>query len=254
MTPNFKKHAEMGGEDEKKEGNAVALKLPTFWTSQPQVWFSQAEAQFAIKNITAQTTKYYYVVAALDQQAAGRLVDILAVAPTGECYSELKARLLSTYGLGRQERAAKLLHMNGLGDRKPSELMDQMLSLLGGDHSCLLFEQLYLEQLPEDIRLQVARDDFTNPRDLAAKADILWQAKNSGAQDIARIERREERRETIASRPREERRETIASRPRTPVQTRKGYCTYHMRFGAKAYQCQPPCSYKAAGNADTGSH
>ena len=49
-----------------QQQNAVSLKLPAFWTSQPKVWFQQSEAQFAWRNITADDTKYYYVVAALD--------------------------------------------------------------------------------------------------------------------------------------------------------------------------------------------
>ena len=49
------------------EEHAVSLKLPTFWNSQPEVWLAQAEAQFNIRGITADETKYYYVVAALDQ-------------------------------------------------------------------------------------------------------------------------------------------------------------------------------------------
>ncbi|KRX25725.1 hypothetical protein T07_516 [Trichinella nelsoni] len=32
--------------------NAVLLKLPTFWTSQPQVWFEQAGVQFHIRRAT----------------------------------------------------------------------------------------------------------------------------------------------------------------------------------------------------------
>lgn len=56
---------------------AVSLKLPMFWTSQPQVWFQQAEAQFHIRRITADDTKYYYVVSALDQEPDGRLVHYL---------------------------------------------------------------------------------------------------------------------------------------------------------------------------------
>ena len=45
--------------------HAVSLKLPTFWTAQPEVWFTKAEAQFNLCGITAFNTKYYYVLAAL---------------------------------------------------------------------------------------------------------------------------------------------------------------------------------------------
>ena len=42
-----------------------------------QVWFAQAEAQFHIRKITEDETKFYYVVAALDQQTASRITDNL---------------------------------------------------------------------------------------------------------------------------------------------------------------------------------
>ncbi|KAK4325415.1 hypothetical protein Pmani_004010 [Petrolisthes manimaculis] len=64
--------------------------------------------------------------------------------------------------------------MDGLGDRKPSELINEMLALMEGHKSCLLFEQIFLEQMPEDIRLLLAQDTFTDPRGLAARADELW--------------------------------------------------------------------------------
>ena len=54
--------------------------------------------------------------------------------------------------------AAKLLHMDGLGDRKPSMLMNNMLALMDGHKPCLLFEQVFLEQMLEDIRLLLADD------------------------------------------------------------------------------------------------
>jgi len=57
------------------DNNAVALKLPVFWTQQPQVWFLQTEAQFNIRKIADDTTMYYYVVSLLDQSTARRITD-----------------------------------------------------------------------------------------------------------------------------------------------------------------------------------
>ena len=62
-----------------------------------------------------------------------------------------------------------------------------MLSLLADHGFCFLAEQLFLEQLPEDIRLQLSNDDFTNPRALATKADVLWIAKQQAATTINKV-------------------------------------------------------------------
>ena len=45
--------------------SAVTLKLPNFWTTHPEIWFAQAEAQFNIRGVTSDDTKYYYAVAAV---------------------------------------------------------------------------------------------------------------------------------------------------------------------------------------------
>ncbi|GFO12380.1 retrovirus-related pol polyprotein [Plakobranchus ocellatus] len=43
--------------------------------------------------------------------------------------------------------------MNGLGDNKPSELMDNKLSLLGQHQLCFLFKQIFFQQLPDHVAL-----------------------------------------------------------------------------------------------------
>ena len=48
----------------------VALKLPIFWPEAAEVWFAQADAQFAIKSITVSKTKFYHKVANLPQDVA----------------------------------------------------------------------------------------------------------------------------------------------------------------------------------------
>ena len=81
------------------ETNAVAIKLPTFWAQQPEVCFLQAEAQFHIRKITDDTTKYYHVVAALDQETSGRILSTLSSPPTDNKYMDLKQPKLTYCGL-----------------------------------------------------------------------------------------------------------------------------------------------------------
>ena len=93
---------------EAPDTNEVALKLPAFWVDQPRVWLQQAEAQFALKNITADVTKYYYVVAALDQTTALRIVDILEDPPEHGKYDNLRRRLTDVFGLSPRQRADRV--------------------------------------------------------------------------------------------------------------------------------------------------
>ena len=78
--------------------HAVTLKLPPFWTTQPRSWFTQAEAQFIIRGIINDDTKYY-ILASLDQDTATRLLDLLENPPEDGKYQAIKARLLDTFGL-----------------------------------------------------------------------------------------------------------------------------------------------------------
>ena len=45
--------------------NNAFIKLPEFWEFSPTAWFAQTEAQFAIRDVTDDTTRYYHVVSAL---------------------------------------------------------------------------------------------------------------------------------------------------------------------------------------------
>ena len=111
--------------------HTVTLKLPSFWSTQPRSWFTQAEAQFIIKGIVNDDTKYYYILASLDQDTAARLLHLLENPPTEGKYRAIKTGLLDTFGLSELERASQILHIHLLGAAKPSKLMDEMLALLG---------------------------------------------------------------------------------------------------------------------------
>ena len=220
---------------DQQEANAVALKLPVFWPEEPEVWFSQAEAQFELRNITQDATKYHYVVASLDQATAKRLLDLLQNPPATNKYDAIRLRLLQTFCLDDSQRASRLLHMSGLGDDKPSVLMDNMLSLLGQHDPCFLFRQIFLEQMPDSIRSHLIRANIQDPRQLAVAADELWNSQQT----------------STANTVYKDKRQNWKPRPRssaTPTTSTGNLCFYHTHFGAKARQCRPPCDFQVQGN------
>lgn len=70
--------------------NVVLLKLLEFWELAAAVWFPQVEVQ-----ISADDTKYYYVIAALGSSTESRLVSLITNPPAIGKYEVLKAHLLS---------------------------------------------------------------------------------------------------------------------------------------------------------------
>ena len=214
--------------------NAVSIKLPIFWSSEAHVQFSQAEAQFNVRGITADDTRYYYLLSALDQTTATLLLDLIQRPPTENKYTALKDHLLDTFGLTERERASQLLRFRPLGDSKPSSLMDEMLALLGDHRPCLLFQQLFLQRLPEDIRIQLADAKFEDVRQLVREADALWAARDMGISTNA-IQRRQ----------------PVKKRAETRSNTTAGKCCYyHRTFGDSARQCREPCTWQ--GNDQAG--
>lgn len=230
------------------EGNyAVSLKLPTFWTEQPIIWFTQTEAQFVLRNISVDSTKYYHVVAALDQSTAKRVITVLSNPPADGKYQALKDILTKTYGLSAAERASQLLHLPGLGDGKPSEYMDNMLALLGAHTPCFLFRQLFTEQMPASMRPHLARIDVEDYRVLAQEADKLWYSHSSTTCDVIAERNKPQPRQSTKYRPKPAN-ATPSGENSTPADNSE--CYYHRRFGAQARQCRPPCSFPGNDQTD----
>jgi hypothetical protein len=235
----------MSDSDEKLSNSSMiaavqTCKLPPFWPEDPTTWIEQVEAQFHLRHVTADSTKFYHLVAALDPSTARRLRDTIKNAPNGSRYEALKTHLISTFSLTESERANRLLNLRGLGARKPSELMDEMTALLEGQTPCFIFKQLFINQLPESLQVQMATVEFENTREFALKADQFWNAKISADQNSSNSINR------VMPNHFSEKRQQPRRIPINP----ESLCYYHTRYGSNAHKCQQPCSFSGKVQAD----
>ena len=79
------------------------MKLPVFWPDVAEVWFAQADAQFAIRNMTVSKTKFYPVVAVLPQEVASQILDLIRAPPAGDPYGVLHEFLITLYMLNHYQ-------------------------------------------------------------------------------------------------------------------------------------------------------
>ncbi|XP_018493714.1 uncharacterized protein LOC108863705, partial [Galendromus occidentalis] len=78
--------------------SAVSLKLPPFWPKQATVWFTTVEAQFSLRRIVDDQTKFEYALTALDSDTQERVGDFFDDLPAvGTRYSAFKARVLDSF-------------------------------------------------------------------------------------------------------------------------------------------------------------
>jgi len=142
--------------------------------------------------------------------------------------------------LTESERANRLLNLHGLDDRKLSELMDEMVALLEEQRPCFIFRQLFINQLPASLQVQMANVEFQDAHQFAHEADKYWNAKviadSSNHSSISRVVP-----EKISA-PRQ--------RPSEVPLKEKSLCFFHAKYGSKAHRCRQPCSFK--GNSQAG--
>ena len=96
--------------------NAVSVQLPSFWSEDPELWFLRVEAQFSLRNVTNDDTKFYNVVSALDNTASVEIKNVLLHPPAQGKYGALKSALLAAFATSQAQKDAELLAISGLWD------------------------------------------------------------------------------------------------------------------------------------------
>ncbi len=131
-----------------------------------------------------------------------------------------------------------------------------MLALRGGYSSDILFRELFLRHLPEQVRVALATSFTTDLRALAKEADKLYLAKRRVG---AAVWTQEPTEVAPASSPAEP--TLLAAMARRPNRTpppqpspERTWCYYHARFGQKARSCRQPCTFGKSENDRAGVH
>ena len=158
------------------EVGSVAVKLPSFWTQAPDMWFFQIEAVFNNRQpkVTVDATKFNHAVAALPQDVLLEIRHIIGLPETTpDRYVKLKEALTETYGKDGEEKQAELLQFiarsNGLGNRKPINLLMHIRHLSGSSYEALE-RAIFLNQLPAPVRTALANSTAANNATLAREA------------------------------------------------------------------------------------
>ncbi|GFR59050.1 Pol polyprotein [Elysia marginata] len=171
--------------------------------------------------------------------------------PSGK-YEALKAALLNAYKATQLQKDSALPSLNGLGDRKPSELLQHMRSL--NQDPATLFRALFLNQLPPEVRRILAQAPEGDLELLAKTADRIMEVDFPSPISIAstmtgQLAPPEEAGQKLKNSPDSPTFVEVNAVRYTPSSAHKtakpssaasffALCKYHSHFGIKARRCE----------------
>nr|VZI00060.1 unnamed protein product [Spirometra erinaceieuropaei] len=137
--------------------HAINFTLPAFWQHAPELYFIRIQSAFYLANVTKELAKYHKLVEVLHASVISQVQSLLSNPSADAPYSALKAEILRLNSVSDRHRYHQLIKEESLGDRKPSELLRRMHSLLGDMQVNDKFvKEMFLERLPADVQTILA--------------------------------------------------------------------------------------------------
>nr|XP_022902891.1 uncharacterized protein LOC111415422 [Onthophagus taurus] len=161
--------------------NVTAIKFLPFWSSNPDLWFRQIEAQFTLSKIKSEKTKFNYILANLPTDIITTVVDLIQSPSDTTPYSSLKNALIERLSLSEEKRLDDILSGTQMGDQRPSEFYRAMSSTVGGSQvvSNELLLKLWKRRLPQAVSVALLTSGKEEVADLLSIADKVWETLNS---------------------------------------------------------------------------
>jgi hypothetical protein len=250
------------------------VKLPDFWVKDPVLWFRQCESAFRRSSISSSGVKFDHVVMKLphDVSLSCRSLLLSIKFEDKDAYERLRDHLCRCFGQTKWQLAFSLLDAPQLGDRRPTQLLQDLRALLPAEEpEGTLFQAIFLKRLPTAICDHILAADVDNIDAMAALADRLHDRPAVSAniatltpeQEVCALGQRQssgrspDRSRSTANRSRgggfadrgnnrggrngrrgQTRQQTPARQPSS-----SGWCFIHEKYGAAAVSCRPGCTY-----------
>jgi len=113
-------------------GDKRQPKLPNFWPDDPVVWVAQVKAQFSQYEITDQKARFNLVVAALPNDVATLIRDVILNPDQKEPFDNLINILLKRVTPTDSVRLTQILESEQIGLKTPGDFLRHLQYLQGG--------------------------------------------------------------------------------------------------------------------------
>ena len=173
--PPTQPHRSMVSSDHSFSSGPSNITLPAFWPSNMDLWFATAEHTFAANGIFGKNKRFSLVLNALELKQIQSIQHVIR-SSTANPYRAIKQALIKSYKLNENDRLDVLFNRSQVGDRKPSELLNEMRQLLDAYDAHNLqtnavLKKLFLDKLPPEITGILAASLETNLDSLATRAN-----------------------------------------------------------------------------------
>ena len=216
--------------------NTVAIKPPKFMENSVCGWFAILEAQFHLRNIKNETTKFYHVIAALPAEVVSRL-NGNTIDPTKTNYEELKEKVIGIYEKTKPEMLDKLMQSTTMTGR-PSIYLQELISTaekIGVSDD--IVRHKFIQALPSTISAVIASQvDLELPR-LGKLADEMLPYLGKSVMSVPTTQQRYKRSDNSDKNFMSKGIKPFSSNQRPKV------CRPHIFFGKKAKYCKPWCQW-----------
>lgn len=239
------------------------IPLPVLSEGNIEAFFYSIEFWFEASGITSDTKKFNIICATLPPNKLMEMKTIIDAVPSAKKYDYIKVKLIEHYADSEQKRVRRVLSDMPLGDRKPSELYNEMKRVAGKSLGDSILLDLWITRLPSHVqpaiiaskvaieeKLKIA-DSITESMTLqrgsiseaSSNSEIsnLKNQVNQLSRDMQKLLQKKHR----GSRSRSHSRSRMRSKSRAGNKSDSSAttCWYHTTFREKATKCRQPCNF-----------